>query len=123
MNALLAALWAETLKARRSKASLLTVIGFALFPLVSGLFMMILKDPQAAQSMGLISVKAQLVAGTADWPAFFDMLLQATAMGGSHPVCLYHGLGLWTRVLRSHRQGTAGPPHPAREPSSAPSSC
>ena len=83
MKASLAAFWAETLKARRSKASLLTVIVFVLFPLVSGLFMVILKDPQAAQSMGLISVKAQLVAGTADWPTFFDMLLQAMAMGGS----------------------------------------
>ena len=82
MNTLLPALWAEMLKARRSKASLLTAIAFAAFPLVSGLFMVILKDPTAAQAMGLISLKAQLVAGTADWPAFFDMLLQSTAMGG-----------------------------------------
>jgi ABC-2 type transport system permease protein len=83
MKASLAAFWAETLKARRSKAPLLTIIVFVLFPLVSGLFMVILKDPQAAQSMGLISVKAQIVAGTADWPAFFDIILQAIAMGGS----------------------------------------
>jgi ABC-2 type transport system permease protein len=82
MNRWLPALWAETLKARRSRVSLLTVIGFALFPLVSGLFMIILKDPTAAQAMGLISMKAQLVAGTADWPTFFDMLLQSTAMAG-----------------------------------------
>jgi ABC-2 type transport system permease protein len=82
MNRWLQALWAETLKARRSKASMLTVVAFSLFPLVSGLFMVILKDPAAAQAMGLISMKAQLVAGTADWPAFFDMLLQSTAMGG-----------------------------------------
>lgn len=82
MNGWLAALWAETLKARRSRVSLLSVIGFGLFPFVSGLFMVILKDPAAAQAMGLISMKAQLVAGTADWPTFFDMLLQSTAMGG-----------------------------------------
>ena len=86
MNAWLPAFWAETLKARRSKVSVLTVIAFALFPLASGLFMIILKDPTAAQSMGLISMKAQLVAGTADWPTFFDMLLQSTAMAG--PSCL-----------------------------------
>jgi ABC-2 type transport system permease protein len=82
MNGWLPALWAEMLKARRSKASVFSAIGFTLFPLVSGLFMMILKDPAAAQAMGLISTKAQLVAGTADWPAFFDMLLKSTAMGG-----------------------------------------
>jgi ABC-2 type transport system permease protein len=82
MKGWLAALWAETLKARRAHAILLTAVGFALFPLVSGLFMVILKDPAAAQAMGLISVKAQVFAGTADWPAFFGMLLQSTAMGG-----------------------------------------
>jgi ABC-2 type transport system permease protein len=83
MNALLTALWAETLKARRSKAPLLMGVAFAFFPLVSGLFMVILKDPEAARSMGLISTKAQIVAGTADWPTFFDVLFQATAMAGS----------------------------------------
>lgn len=82
MTYLPAAFWAESLKARRSKVSLLTALAFAIFAPVSGLFMVILKDPEAARAMGLISTKAQLVAGTADWPAFFDVLLQATAMGG-----------------------------------------
>jgi ABC-2 type transport system permease protein len=83
MKAFLAAFWAETLKARRSRVSLLTVAGFALFPLVDGLFMFILKDPERARALGLISVKAQLAAGVADWPAFFQVLLQVTAVGGS----------------------------------------
>lgn len=82
MNYWFAALWAEALKARRSKAVLLSAIGFALFPLVSGLFMLILKDPEAAQAMGLMSMKAQLLAGTADWATFFDMLMQTMAMAG-----------------------------------------
>ena len=42
------ALWAETLKARRSKVSLLSAAAFAILPLVSGLFMVILKDPEAS---------------------------------------------------------------------------
>ena len=83
MNAFLSAFWVETLKARRSKVSLLTAAGFSIFPIVGGLFMIILKDPEAARSMGLISVKSQLTAGTADWPTYFDVLLQATAMGGT----------------------------------------
>ena len=45
--------------------------------------MIILKDPEAARSMGLISTKAQLAAGVADWPAFFGMLAQAIAIGGA----------------------------------------
>lgn len=77
------ALWAEALKMRRSKVPLLTAIGFSFVPLVDGLFMVILKDPEAARSMGLISAKAQLLAGVADWPTFFNVLAQAVAVGGA----------------------------------------
>jgi ABC-2 type transport system permease protein len=45
--------------------------------------MIILKDPEAARSMGLISAKAQLTAGVADWPTFFSILSQAVAVGGA----------------------------------------
>lgn len=84
MKAFLAAFRAETLKARRSKMSLLTAAGFLLLPLIGGLFMIILKDPERARAMGLISVKAQLfTAGVADWPTYFDILLQGMAIGGS----------------------------------------
>jgi ABC-2 type transport system permease protein len=76
------ALWAETLKMRRSKVPLFAALGFSMAPLAGGLFMIILKDPEAAKSMGLISAKAQLMVGVADWPAFFGLLTQAVAAGG-----------------------------------------
>lgn len=78
----LSALWAETLKARRSKVPFFTALGLSIAPLVDGLFMIILKDPEAAKSMGLISAKAQLLVGTADWQTFFNVLAQAVAVGG-----------------------------------------
>jgi ABC-2 type transport system permease protein len=83
MNLFLASLWAETLKMRRSRVPLFTAIGFSMAPLMGGLFMVILKDPEAARSMGLISTKAQLTAGVADWPTFFSILAQAVAVGGA----------------------------------------
>src|SRR5215216_3750223 len=83
MSAFLAALWTETLKMRRSKVPLFTSIGFSFVALVDGLFMIIMKDPEAARKMGLISAKAQLLAGTADWPTFFSVLAQAVAVGGA----------------------------------------
>ena len=83
MNNFPAALFAETLKMLRSKVPLFTTIGFFILPLVGGLFMIILKDPEAAKSMGLISTKAQITAGTADWSAFFSLLTQGTAIGGA----------------------------------------
>lgn len=93
MNAFLSALWAETLKARRSKVPLLTAAAFSILPLVGGLFMVILKDPERARAMGLISVKAQLfTAGVADWPTFFDVLLQGTGIAG---MILYAFITSW----------------------------
>jgi ABC-2 type transport system permease protein len=83
MNAFLSALWAEALKARRSKVSLLTIAGFSIFPVVDGLFMFILKDPERARAMGLISVKAQITAAVADWPTYFQVLLLGIAIGGA----------------------------------------
>jgi ABC-2 type transport system permease protein len=59
-----------------------TALGGTLAPLVGGLFMAILKDPAWARRHGLIAAKAQLTAGTADWPAFWALLAQAVAVGG-----------------------------------------
>jgi ABC-2 type transport system permease protein len=83
MTAFWAALWAELLKARRSKVSVLTGAGFMILPLVGGLFMIILKNPERARELGLISMKAQLTGGVADWPTLFGFLTLGTAMGGS----------------------------------------
>ena len=82
MHSLLSTLWAEALKARRSKVPWLAFLGFTLAPLMDGLFMFIMKDPQRAREMGLLSVKAQLVMSTAEWSTFFSVLTQAVAIGG-----------------------------------------
>jgi ABC-2 type transport system permease protein len=92
MNTFTSALWAETLKMRRSKVPLLSAMGFSAAPLMVGLFMIILKDPEAARSMGLISAKAQLLVGVADWPTFFNVLAQAVAVGGG---ILFSVVTLW----------------------------
>src|SRR3990172_5060164 len=83
MNHFLSALSTEILKVRRSRVPLLTALGFSIAPMVGGLFMIILKDPEAARSMGLISTKAQIAAGTAEWTTLFNMLAQAVAVGGA----------------------------------------
>ena len=83
MNSFSSALWMEALKVRRSKVPIFTTLGFSMAPLMAGLFMIILKDPEAARSMGLITAKAQLVAGVADRPTFFSIVAQAVAVGGA----------------------------------------
>lgn len=92
MNNIKQAVWVETLKARHSKMPLLTTLGFLMIPLVGGFFMVILKDPEFAQRVGLISAKAQLMAGVADWPTFLNFLAQAIAIGG---IFLFGFIGSW----------------------------
>ncbi len=77
------ALWAELLKARRSTMSWMTAVGICILPVAGALFIIILKDPERARQMGLISAKAKLLVGVADWPAYFGILLQGTAAAGA----------------------------------------
>jgi ABC-2 type transport system permease protein len=77
-----AACRAELLKAHRSRAPWVSAAGLALAPLVGGGFMYILQDPARARSMGLLGNKSQLLQGSADWPTYFGLLAQATAVGG-----------------------------------------
>jgi ABC-2 type transport system permease protein len=81
--ALRAAVGTELLKTRRSRVPWGVAIGFSIAPLVIGLFMVILKDPEGARALGLLGAKAQLTAGKADWPTFLNMLGQAVAVGGA----------------------------------------
>src|SRR5512146_2087566 len=92
MHNFTSALRIETLKMIRSKVPLFTAIGFCMAPLAGGLFMVILKDPEAAKSFGLITAKAQLLTGTADWPSLLNFLAQAVAAGG---MILFSIITIW----------------------------
>ncbi len=92
MNNLRQAIWVEWLKARRSRVPLLTALGFLLAPLAGGFFMLVLKDPEMARQLGMISAKAQLSGGSADWPTYLNLLAQATAVGG---ILLFGLVGSW----------------------------
>ena len=93
MSAFRAALVTEFLKARRSRVPWGVAVGFSIAPLVMGLFMVILKDPERARALGLIGTKAQLTAGTADWPTYWSLLGQSLTVGGA---ILFAFLTAWT---------------------------
>lgn len=76
------ALAVELLKARRSKVPLLVALGISLAPIMAGLFMVIMEDPARARGWGIISTKAQIMAGSADWPTYLGLLAQSVAIGG-----------------------------------------
>lgn len=72
----------ELLKLRRSKITWLTWLAFSIAPVVGGLFMWILKEPDRARALGLLGTKAQVAGGSADWPSFAAALVQMTCVGG-----------------------------------------
>lgn len=92
MRNLAQALYIELLKARRSSIALFTALGAALLPLVGGFFMIVLKDPELAQRVGLVSAKARILAGAADWPTYLELLAQGLAVGG---IILFGFVGSW----------------------------
>ncbi len=76
-------MWAEVVKARRSRLPWVTVVAFTVAALFGGLIMFILQDMARARSMGLLGTKAALAGGDADWPAYFALLAQTIAVGGT----------------------------------------
>jgi ABC-2 type transport system permease protein len=92
MKAFLPAFWAEALKAWRSRIVLVTFAASLLVPLAGGLFMIILKDPDQARSMGIISAKAQLTMGSADWPSYLGFLAMGISGVG---MVLFSMITIW----------------------------
>jgi ABC-2 type transport system permease protein len=92
MNNLLQACFVEFLKARRSRLPLGTALAFSLAPFAGGFFMIVIRDPELARRLGMISAKAQIVAGAADWPTYLGVLAQAVAIGG---IFLYSFIASW----------------------------
>jgi ABC-2 type transport system permease protein len=73
---------AEIMKLRRSKVPALTWLACGIMPIVGGLFMWIVKEPERAGRLGLLGQKAQLVGLGADWSGYLQLLLQAMGLGG-----------------------------------------
>ncbi len=82
MNSLADMLWIELRKASRSRIPLFTGIGFAILPLATAFMMFIYKNPELARNMGLLSAKADLAGGSADWPFYLGMLAQGASIAG-----------------------------------------
>lgn len=81
MKSLRAALFAETLKLRRSGIFWITIIMFIVIPVMMSFMMFVSENPETAKKLGLIGTKAILFGGTG-WLAFFGLLLQSIATVG-----------------------------------------
>jgi len=82
MTLLAAAIWVEFAKTRRARVPWFLAGAFSLIPLVGGMFMLILKNPEQARALGLLGAKAQLAAVSADWPGYLLFLAEGLGVGG-----------------------------------------
>jgi ABC-2 type transport system permease protein len=76
MNGILAALWAESLKVRKSKMFLITLLVFSFIAVMMGLLMYVAQHPEIAGRSATVSAKTSVL-GNADWPSFFTLLIQS----------------------------------------------
>lgn len=81
MNYLLATIYTEVFKMRKSKMIWLTLVIFTIAPLMASFFMYILKEPELARKSGLLGAQAELY-GEASWSTYFSFLTQIIAVGG-----------------------------------------
>lgn len=70
----------EYLKLFRSKIFLITLAASLAMPIMAGLTMFILKDPQAAKNMGLLG-QGGSIQGSADWPYYIRLLAKLLSFG------------------------------------------
>lgn len=81
MKGFLAAFYTESLKARKSKMLLATVLFFVLIDIMMGLLTYIAKHPEIPGISALMGAKASAI-GSADWPSYFGLLTQVVLMLG-----------------------------------------
>jgi len=83
MNQLSDMVWIESRKALRSRIPFFTSLAALFMSLGVAFLIFISKDPELARKLGLISAKANLMAGAAtDWPTYLGLVAQMIALGG-----------------------------------------
>ena len=83
MNDLSAMIWVEFRKAVRSRMPLFTALGSLFMPLGIAFLIFVARNPEISRQLGLISVKADLLAYSAtDWRAYLGLYGMLMAAGG-----------------------------------------
>jgi ABC-type transport system involved in multi-copper enzyme maturation permease subunit len=75
MAGISAAIWAESLKVRKSKMLWLSIVAAVFMAVMMGFLMFIAKNPELAGKMGLLGTKSSIMQNI-DWPAYMGLLTQ-----------------------------------------------
>lgn len=103
MLGLIQALKAELIKSKYSTILWVTFIAFALAPIIGGVFMLIMGNPNAMAKAGALHAKAQVMHFSANWHSYLTILTQAIGVGG---VLVFGFVASWI-FGREYSEGTA----------------
>jgi ABC-2 type transport system permease protein len=103
MHEQLQAVKAELIKCQHANIIWMTFIGFGLAPLMGGVFMLIIKNPDALTVAGPLKAKSEMMNFTGDWKSYFGILTQAVGVGG---VLVFGFVASWI-FGREYSEGTA----------------
>lgn len=103
MSGQIQALKAELIKNRYSTILWVTFIAFSLAPIMGGVFMLIMRNPEAMAKAGGLSAKAQVMNFSVNWNSYFEILTQAIGVGG---VLVFGFVASWI-FGREYSEGTA----------------
>lgn len=74
MKGLYASFWAETLKVRKSKIFIISILAFSAIAILMGLMVLIIKHPWLVGQSTLLSAKSTLFKD--NWESYFEILIQ-----------------------------------------------
>lgn len=103
MTGQLGALKAELIKSKYANIIWMTFIAFGLAPLMGGVFLLILRNPDAMAVAGPLQSKSLAMNFSADWKSYFGILTQAVGVGG---VLVFGFVASWI-FGREYSDGTA----------------
>lgn len=76
-------IWIEMRKAVRSRMPVWTSLGSLFMPLAVAVLILLARNPEVSQKLGLISAKANLIAYSAtDWPSYLVLYAEIISLGG-----------------------------------------
>lgn len=94
---------AEWIKVRSARIVWVTFIAFGLAPVMGGVFIVILSNPETMAQSGMLSTKARMVGFGADWNSYLGLLTQAMGVGG---IMVFGFVASWL-FGREYSDGTA----------------
>jgi ABC-type transport system involved in multi-copper enzyme maturation permease subunit len=72
----------EFYKNKHSSITWITFLAFAIAPIMGGIFVLLVRNPELISKVGALQAKAAMLDFSDDWSSYFSLLTQAVGVGG-----------------------------------------